>query len=820
MDTLRQDIRYALRSLRLAPGFASVVLLTLALGTSANTAIFSVIDTVLLSSPNFKNLHRLVMIFDVNRTSGGPDFDTNPSPGNFLDWRKESHAFDQMAAWRNWYYSLASADDGGSLPESVRGVRVSPSFFSMLGIDFALGRGFRADEEMPGHDQVVVLSTGLWKRRFGSNPDILGQRLRIDGRPFTVIGVLPADFCFLQPDFELWMPLSVDNEFRNQYDHSVLVFGRLAPGVSIAHAQAEMNSISAVLERIHPDVNLGWRTRIASLYPSQYISPAAKSLRSTLLILFGAVAMVLLIACANVANLLLARSELRRKEIAIRIAVGAGRSRLIRQMLTESVVLAAAGSALGLLVARCCLPAIASLLPRIPMYRFMLPRINASVFGFTLGIAVLTGIAFGLPPAFQVAKVDSLRGSSASPRGLRTGRLLMISELALSLVLLVSAALLLTSLWRLENVNPGFRQDHLLTMQVWLPKTKYPDRSSIVNFYQEVVRRVDELPGVRAAAAVNFRPFAGMSVGTLLEVKDRAPSKPGEPPPEVEYRIATPGYLRALGVPFLKGRDLSETDGPDAAGAVVVNETAAKRLWPNEDPIGKQVRPIFRESLSPWDAEADPLQRWLTVVGVAGNIKEAGLNDREHAEIYLSYLQFPSSFMFLVVRTEVPPASLSTGVENAVLAVDHDQPVSDLRTMESAIRESTTAPRLIANLLVVFVLLALFLSAAGVYGVMSYITSQRTQVIAIRMALGACPRHILIDVLREVSGLGVVAVAAGLIASIWLARTMKSLLFEVAPIDPIILAGASVVLLAIALTACYLPARKAARIDPMSALRN
>jgi predicted permease len=395
----------------------------------------------------------------------------------------------------------------------------------------------------------------------------------------------------------------------------------------------------------------------------------------------------------------------------------------------------------------------------------------------------------------------------------------MISELALSIVLLVSAALLLKSLWRLENVNPGFRQDHLLTMQVWLPKTKYPDRSSIANFYREVVRRVDGLPGARTAAAVNFRPFAGMSVATELEVQGRAPSEPGGPPPEVEYRIATPGYLRALGVPFLEGRDLSENDGPNAAGAVVVNETAAKRLWPNEDPIGKQIRPKFGESLSPWEAEPDPLQRWLTVVGVAGNIKEAGLNDREHAEIYISYLQFPSSFMFLVVRTEVPPAGLSTAVRNAVLAVDHDQPVSDLRTMDSAIRESTATPRLSANVLGVFVLLAVFLSAAGVYGVMSYITSQRAQVFAIHMALGARPRDILINVLREVSALGVIAIAAGLIASTWLTRTMKSLLFEVAPIDPVIFAGASVVLLAIALTACYLPARRAASIDPITALR-
>jgi len=826
MRPLFQDIRYALRTLRKAPAFTSAALLTLALGIGANTVIFSVIHNVLLSPPNFKYLDRLAIVFDVHRKTAGPDLDINPSPGNFLDWRQQTRAFDQMAAWRNWYYSLAGPEGGPfdhnaggrDLPESVRGVRVSPAFFSMLGIDLAMGRGFQADEETPGRDQVVILASSLWKRHFGGNPAILGTKVRIDGNPFTVVGILPADFCFLQPDLELWMPLAVDHEFNTRDDHSVMVFSRRAPGVSMAQAQSEMDSIAGRLGRSHPDTNAGWGARIVPIYPSRYFNSNAGSLRSALLILFGAVALVLLIACANVANLLLARAAARRREIAIRAAIGAGRGRLVRQMLTETVVLAMAGAGLALLLARWGLHAVTPLLPRIPTYRSMVPVMDGPVLGFTLAIALLTGIVFGLSPAFQAADVEALRVPPSSPSGVRAGRLLMISELALSIVLLVGAGLLLKSLWRLESIHPGFRQDHLLTMQVWLPKTKYPGRASIANFYREVVRRLDALPGVRTAAAVNFRPFLGITVGTDLEVRGRTRG-PGEPPVVVDYRIATPGYLRAMGVPFVEGRDLAESDGPDSAGAVVVNQTAARRLWPNEDPIGKQIRPGFSGSPVPWSAEADPMKRWLTVVGVAGNIKETGLNDRERAEIYLSYQQFPSSLMFLVVRTEVPPASLSSSVRDEVLAVDRDQPVSDVRTMDSAIRESTAGPRLTADLFVLFVVIAVLLSAAGVYGVMSYVTSQRAQEIAIRLALGACPKDILVMVLREIGFLAIAAVAAALIASACLTRTWKSVLFEVAPIDPAVFAGASIALLAVALAAGYLPARKAARVDPMSALR-
>jgi putative ABC transport system permease protein len=817
MLSVVQDLRYAVRTLRASPGFTCAALLTLALGIGANAVIFSVIDTALLSPPRFKHLDRLAIVFDFNRRATGLwGREMNPSPGNFLDWRRQTRAFDRMAAWRNWYYSLSGPEGGRDLPESVRGVRISPGFFSMLGVDPAMGRLFQDDEETPGRDQVVILAASLWKRRFGGNPGILGTKVRIDGRPFTVVGVLPDDFCFLQPDLELWMPLPVDEGWQSRDDHSVMVFARCGPGVSMTQAQVEMDSLTAALERSHPDTNAGLSTHIVPIYPSRYFAPNAKNLRSALLVLSGAVALVLLIACANIANLLSARGELRRREIAIRLAIGATRRRLVRQMLTESLVLAVGGAGLGVMLSWWGLRAVTPLLPRIPVYHFLVPVVDGRVLGFTIAIALLTGIAFGMPPAFQATNADAMKVSAASAKG---RRLLMVSELAFSIVLLVGAMLLVKSLWRLESVDPGFRSDHLLSMQVWLPKSRYPDRSMVANFYQDVLRRVDALPGVRASAGVNFRPFLGMAVGTAFDVEGRPPRKPGEEPPVADYRIVSPGYLRALGVPVLQGRDLAEMDGPNSAGAVVVNQTARKRWWPNENPIGRQIRPRFSRSPAPWDVEADPLERWLTIVGVAGDIKENGLDDPERPEIYLSYQQFPSRFLFLLVRTEVPPASVAASVRNAVLAVDRDQPVSDVRTMDSAIRDSTAGPRLNADLLLVFVGIAVVLAAAGVYGVMSYTTTRRAQEMAIRVAVGACPRDILVLVLREFSLIAAVAAAVGLAASVWFARVIRGFLFEVAPMDPAIFLGAALILLAIALAACYVPARRAARVDPMTTLR-
>jgi len=817
MERLIEDVRYGVRGLRRSPGFACAAVLSIALGIGASTAVFSVIDVALLSPPAFPHLDRLVWIYDWDTRPGAAGTKNSPSPGNFLDWRSQTSAFDQMAAWQNWYVSLGDEGVAGSPPVSVRGVHVSPSFFSMLGVEPAIGRTFRPNEEAPGRDRVVLLTDSLWKSRFAARPDIIGQTVRIDRQPYSIVGVLPKEFCFLQPDFQLWMPLAVDEAFHLRNTHSVQVFGRLAPGVSLAQAQAQLDTLAAALESAHPETNRGWRTRLEKLYPSTAFNAGARDFASAVLMLGGAVGFVLLIACANVANLLLSRGVARQREIAIRTALGATRVRLIRQMLTESLLLASLGAACGVVLADWGLLALTPLLPRLPVYRVMQPSIDGGVLAFTTAMTVLAGILFGLPPAFQSTAQAALR--ARAPRSLFAGRLLLGLQLALSTVLLVGATLLVKSLVRLERAGPGFDAGNLLTMQVWLPRTKYPEPAGVTDFYRQALERVNALPGVESAGAINMRPFLGMAVATAVDVEGRGLVESAARP-VVDYKVITPGYLRMLRVPFLSGRDLSDVDVPGAPGAVLVNEAAARRLWPGASPLGKRVRPIFHATRSPWEPIPDRSLAWFTVAGVVGNTREGGPVDREPAELYFSYRQLPSPFMFLVVRTARDPGTLAAAVRREILGLDSDQPVSDVRTMNSAILESLAAPRLNARLAGIFVLFAVFLSAAGVYGVMSYSVNRRTQTIAIHMALGARPRDVQLMLLGEAGRIAGAAVGTGLLASIWLARALKSLLYGMTPNDPLIFAGACLVLLAVAMAACYAPAGRAARVDPMVAMRD
>ncbi len=804
-----RDFRYAARTLRRSPGFALVAVLTLALGIGANSAIFSVINTLLLRPPAFEHLNRLVVLFETNPQKGWND--VYPSPGNFLDWREQSRSLDYVSGWRNWYYTLSGPEGRAGLPEQIRGVRISPSFFSMLGVRAALGRTFQREEEEPGRDQVVILTDGLWKRRFGADAAIVGEKVLIDSRPASVIGVLPADFYFLQADFDIWMPLTVDQALHDRVEHSINVFARLGPGVSMAQAQAEMEAIARGLEQAHPETNGGFGARIGRIYPTA----AVKTMRPALLVLLGAAGFVLLIACANVANLLLARAVSRQREIAIRTAIGATRFRLIRQMLTESVLLAGIGGAAGLLLAHWALRLLVPLIPHISAYRALAPTIDSRVLGFTLAVALSTGVVFGLAPALQATRAEFLRVSASFHRR-AAGDFLMVSEIALSIVLLIGAALLLKSFWHLQKIDPGFRPDHLLTMQVWLPKTKYPEASKVAGFYRQVVQRIEALPGVRAASAVNFRPFLGWGDGTLLDIEGHVPQSPSEAL-QAQYRVVTPGYFRTLGVPLLQGRDLTESDGPTSAGVAVINETMARRFWPNENPIGKHIRPAFRKTQVPW--RPDATARWLTIIGVVGDVKEFRLNDPSPPEMYLSYLQSPSSLMFLVVRTASFPATLAATVQSEIRQVDRDQPVSDIRTMDAALSDAVAQPRFNLQLLGVFAALAVILSAVGVYGVTSYAVTQRTREIGIRMALGAEPSDVLGMMARQGLRLILIGVLIGLAAAAGLTRVLSSLLFGVSPTDPAIFAGVTLLLVAIAMLAGYLPARRAARVDPMTALR-
>jgi putative ABC transport system permease protein len=810
-----QDLRYAVRLMRKSPAFTLITVATLALGIGANTAIFSVVDNLFFRPPPFHDIDRLVYIVDTNPEKVPPGVEAGPSPGNVLDWRQRARSLDAIAMWRNWYYSVQSTVSNPGLPESVRGVRVSPAFFRMLGVDAAIGRTFRDEDAVPGGDQVVVLSHSLWVRRFGSDPAIVGRRILIDSRAVTVVGIFAKHFQFYQPDLELWMPLAEDAPLRNRDNHSVMVFARLAPNVSIDDAQAELDGITRQLALEHPATNSGWNARLIPLYPSREV----RDVRPAMIVLLAASGFVLLIACVNVAHLLLGRALARQREMVIRTAIGASRRQLIRQMLIESMLLGLAGGIAGVVVSWIGVRAVVPLLPHAGTNQTMgtfgpiVPAVDARVLAFSVTVALATGVVFGLVPAFESTRLDVLRINASGNRS-RTGRWLMAGELALAIVLLFGAALLIKSFWRLQDVQPGFRTDHLLTLQVWLPKTKYPEPAQARRFYEQLLPRIAGLPGVRAAGAISFRPFLGMAMTTLVGVDGRTSKAPGDDV-FVGYDVVTPGYLRLLGQRLLRGRDLEDADTETTFGAAVVNDAMARQLWPGDDPIGKRVLPAFARTDVPWAVDAPG--RWLTIVGVAADIKEFRLNEQPRPLMYVSYRQFPSSFMYVVVRTDAPPEAVSAAVQREIGALDSNQPASNVRTMDEAIAQAV--PRFNVSLLGIFAAVAWLLSTIGVYGVTSYGVAQRTREIGIRMALGASAGAMLSMVMRETLATGAIAVGCGLVAALAVSRAMASMLYGVSTTDVAALTGAAVALLATAIVAAAVPAGRAARVEPMTVLK-
>jgi putative ABC transport system permease protein len=807
METFRQDLRYGLRMLTRSPGFTAIAILTLALGIGANTAIFTVVNSVLLRPLPYPEPGRLVLL-----TEHWERFPIlSVSYQNYCDWRDQSHSFELVGAARNANLTLTGAGE----PDRLQGQMASASLFPLLGVKPPLGRTIEPADDRPNSAPVVMLSYGLWQRRFGGTADVLGRSITLDNNPYTVIGVLPPGFEFLQPAdvmvaMEPWAKTLPDDR---SWHPGIQPLARLRPGVSLDQARAEMMTIAKRLEQQYPDYDTGVGANVNFLH-EQIVANS----RPALLVLLAAVALVLLIACANVANLLLARATNREKEIAIRVALGASRGRVVRQLLTESVLLALAGGALAILFAFNGLGSLLRLagssLPRSAGIHMDMP-----VLAFTAGLSLLTGILFGLAPALQATRIDlreelnrAGRGAVGAAKHLHLRSVLVVSEVALAMILLVGAGLLIQSFLRLSAVTPGFQPDHILLADVPLSQTAYAKPEQRTAFFDRLLERAQALPGVRAGGATTFLPVSGIGGAIHFNIADRPPKSPHDYI-LAGYRAISPRYLEALGVPLLAGRMLSLQDSSQASAVVVINEAMARQFFPGESPLGKKMQ------LGATPGPGAPL---MEIVGVVGNVRYA-LGSDPQAEMYVPYAQaipeLPVFTMTVALRAAGDPQSLSSALREAVREINRDQPVVKIRTMEQNMNDSVAAPRFRTLLLGALAGLALALAGIGVYGVMAYSVSQRTHEIGVRVALGAQMRDVLGLVLGHGLALALTGVAIGAAVALALSRVLASFLYGVTPTDPITYLGVAVLLTGISALACYIPARRATQVDPMTALR-
>ena len=808
-ELIAADVRYAVRTLRRNPGFATVVLLTLALGIGANAAIFSVVNAVLLRPLPYRDADRLMVIWGDLRRPGLNDIPT--SAGEYVDYRDRNHLFEEVAAYDTVGFNLTGVGE----PERLEGAVVSTTFFSLLGASAHVGRTFVAGEDQPGRDDVVVLSHSLWTRRFNANPAIVGQAIPVGGRPAQVVGVMPAAFQFPDRTIDIWKPFVLDAEAlsdNNRGSHGYTALARLKAGVTRQQAQADLNTVTATFKRDHPgNYRNGFN---ATLHPLQ--EEIVGETGRPLLMLLAAVAVVLLIACANVANLLLARAASRRKEIALRTALGASRGRLVRQMITESVLVSAIGGLIGLGLSAWSVDLlIASAPDSIP--RIQEVGVDGRVAAFTALVSLATGLVFGLVPALRASRAplnDALKEGGRASGGVHgfAGRALVVSEVALSLVLLIAAGLLIHSFTRLQDVAPGFDTSRLLTFRLALPESRYTTFQKGQAFFDEFFASVRRNPDVRAAAAINAMPFSGFGGSRTFHIEGRDEKRP-EDQTEEQLRIVTDGYFAAIGIPIVAGREFTERDSLNQPRVAVVNDAMARKHWPHESPIGRRVSFSTDEP------------HWYEIVGVAGNIKHRALEAADRPELYVPYRQplfsgWTVRPMYVVVRTSGDPVSNVATVRREVARLDRDQPISDVRTMDERIGRSLSSRRFNMVLLALFAGLALTLAAVGIYGVVAYSVTERTHEIGVRVALGAQRR----DVIAMVVGQGMTMAAAGTVigvaAAAGLARLMSSLLFGVSVVDPLTFVAIPALLIGVALAACYVPARRATRVDPLQTLRS
>ena len=806
LDTLVQDLRFASRMWRKAPGFTAVAVLTLTLGIGANTAIFSVVYAILLKSLPYPQADRLVMVYENVRLPTYQNDRNEVSPGNLRDWTAQNSVFQNVAAYRNRSFNLTGAGE----PLRLEGELVSGNFFSTLEVEPALGRAFAPEEDRHGAPRVVVMSGGLWRSQFGSDPQILGKKLLLDGESYEVIGVMPSRFHFPDLDDQLWVPLAMTPaERENRGSHYLDVFARLKPGVTLKQAQAELSAIARRLTGLYPASNTGQTVNIVFLQED-----LAGPVRPRLLVLWGAVGLVLLIVCANVANLLLARASGRQREVAVRLALGASRGRLFRQLLTESTLLALFGWAFGLLLAHWGVNALKLLatshLPRTEEF-----SLNTSVFVFGIVTAIFVGVISGLAPALQAGREsvhETLNsGSRESAAGARLGvrNLLVIVETALGVIVVIGAGLLLRSFLRIEQTPLGFQPQGVLSLRAIPRGQKYSEPSERSAFYHQAIERIEALPGIESAAAVTFIPLTFSRGSKGFTIEGRPPIAPGQIP-MAGYDVVTPGYFVTLRVPLREGREFSWSDTPETQPIIIINETMAKTYWPQEDPLGKRIQ------------QGGPDDPWLTIAGVVGDIREFDPLTAPRPTMYFPITQFPNPGDVLrdwVVRSVRDPLTVASAVRAAVWSVDKDLPVTRVRTMEEVWSLSIASQRLNLLLFVLFASLALILATVGIYGVMAYNVAERTREIGIRVALGARSNDVLKLVLVLGFRLAALGLLLGVVAAFALTRLMASMIYDVSSTDAATFFAVALSLGAVALVACYIPARRALRVDPMVALR-
>ncbi len=811
MGTTWQDLRYGARTLFKNWGFTLIAVLTLALGIGANTAIFSVINAVLLQPLPFAQPDRLVTVWNDNLKEGGEGFSV--SYPDFNDWRAQQQSFEKLAAFRSRDLTMTGVGE----PVRLRGATTTSDLFPLLGASPRLGRVFSPDEDKAGN-HAAILGHELWRSRFNADPQVIGRSISINSQSYTIVGVMPQGFTFpLSADpVELWMGAAIDSEggaalTAQRGNHAIEVIGRLKPGVKIAQAQAEMGRITQSLaQQYNENTDLG-----ALVVP--FYDRVVGDVRTALLLLLSAVACVLLIACANVANLLLARAAARQKEMAVRAALGANRRRVIRQLLTESVLLSFFGGIAGLLIAWWGTDLLLSFVPS-GLPRVVETAIDARVAGFALLLSIVTGIIFGLAPALFSSRFDLVtmlkeegHGAGKGAQGNRIRNTLIVVQISIAFVLLVCSGLLINSFRRLQQVNPGFDPKNVLTFRISLPVTKYAVNENVESFYQRLISRIEALPGVTGVSAVQVLPLSGMNSGVGFAVEGE-PADPSRPfPYDTSFRVARPGYFRTMGIQMLQGRDFDARDTLRGNQVVIINETLARKRFPNQNPIGRRINPSF--------AVDDRGIQWREIIGVVRDVHHSSLSEEPDLECYAPHTQAPWHTLTIVARTSNDPKGLIGAVRKEVNALDADLPIFNIRTLEEYLTSSVAQPRFSSLLLSIFAGVALILTAVGLYGVMAYSVAQRTREIGVRMALGAQARDVLKLIVRQGMVLALIGVAIGAMIAFAATRLMKSLLFGVSATDPLTFALIAILLVIVAMMACLIPARRAAKVDPINALR-